>query len=117
MPGFKEALERRREVVGVVRAPGVYIAASSEDIDFLCEPTRPVVDVEVERLEELRPSSLATVEVAFFAEVLEVLMVGEHFHTVSGSFQVVTPVLEGVDDGEEFLVVNVVVPLGRCHGA
>ena len=36
---------------------------------------------------------------------------------MAGAFQVVAPVLEGLDDGEKFLVVDVVVAFCWCHSA
>ena len=52
---------------------------------------------------------------SFFEEVLKILMVGEDFDSVTGAFQIVSPVLEGIDDGKEFLVMDVIVAFGGCH--
>ena len=42
-------------------------------------------------------------------KVCKVIMVGPNFENLGVSFKVVSPVLEGLDDGKEFFVVNVVV--------
>ena len=45
----------------------------------------------------------------FGTEVSKVVVVGPNFENLGVSFQVVSPVLEGFDDGKEFFVVDVVV--------
>ena len=46
------------------------------------------------------------------AEVGEVFVVHENLHWERGTMKVVVPRFQGVDDGEEFLVVDIVVAFG-----
>jgi len=45
-------------------------------------------------------------------EVLQVLMVGDNIDRCASSFEVVLPMFEGIVDGHECFVVNIVVGLG-----
>ena len=42
-------------------------------------------------------------------EVSQILVVGEKSDRVFGSLEVVSPVVKGVDDGEQFAIIDVVV--------
>lgn len=93
---------------------GIHVAATGEDIGFGAKFPRSVIDVKVEVFEKFRPSCLSSIEMSFLVEVLKVFVVGKDFDTVTGTFKVMAPVIECVD---EFLVVDVVVLLGGGHGA
>jgi hypothetical protein len=43
-------------------------------------------------------------------------VIGDHVHQSSTAFQVLMPVLEGLKDGEEFLVISVIVEFHRING-
>ena len=45
----------------------------------------------------------------FCTEVSKVVMVGPNFKNLGVSFEVVSPVFEGFDNGKEFFIMNVVV--------
>ena len=45
----------------------------------------------------------------FRTEVSKVVMIGPNFENLEVSLEIVSPVFEGLDDGKEFFVVNVVV--------
>ena len=68
------------------------------------------MDGEVVRRQLHQPSGLAAVEARLGHEPLQVLVVGPDFDP-GGAFEVVSPLLEGVDDGEELLIVYRVVDL------
>jgi len=42
-------------------------------------------------------------------KVLEVLVIGEHEYNMCGAFQVVVPLSEGLKDGKQFLVINLII--------
>ena len=65
--------------------------------------------VKVRKVDE--PAGLSSVEVLGGTEVGEVFVVGEDLDRERGSMEVVSPRLQGADDGEEFSVVNVIVSL------
>jgi len=66
-------------------------------------------DFEVDTGKLLHPASLLAVEYFSRSKVLKVLVVQEHLHLVYSAFAVSSPVFEGVDDREKFLVVDFVV--------
>ena len=43
-------------------------------------------------------------------------MVGEDLYQKRGAMEVVVPRLQGTNDGDEFVVVDVVIALGRGEG-
>ena len=112
---LKEALQVVCLQIGVVGVTWVDIPSPGEHVDLLGESTRSMVDVKVEGAEEFGPTSLSAVEVSLFEKVLKVFVVGKDLDAMAGAFQVVAPVLEGLDDGEKFLVVDVVVEFGGGH--
>jgi len=50
-------------------------------------------------------------------EVLEVLVIGEDAYNMCRAFQVVVPLSEGLKDGEQLLVIDLIVELGQLHPA
>ena len=112
---LKEALQVVCLQIGVVGVTWVDIPSPGEHVDLLGESTRSMVDVKVEGAEEFGPTSLSAVEVSLFEKVLKVFVVGKDLDAMAGAFQVVAQVLEGLDDGEKFLVVDVVVAFCWCH--
>ena len=97
---LKEALQVVCLQIGVVGVTWVDIPSPGEHIDLLGESARSMVDVKVEGAEEFGPTSLSAVEVSLFEKVLKVFVVGKDLDAMAGAFQVVAPVLEGLDDGE-----------------
>lgn len=71
-------------------------------------------DDEVERRKEHAPTGLPAVELGLSHESLEVRVIRQHFDGESGPFQIVAPVLEGVDDSEEFLIGRTIIQLGAA---
>ena len=68
-----------------------------------------VDDCEVKLGEEEGPSCLSSGEFLLCAKICKIIMICPNFENLGVSFKVVLPVLEGLDDGKEFFVVNVVV--------
>ena len=66
--------------------------------------------------EVLSPSCLPTVQVLPFHEPLQIRMVVPDVTLVLGSFQVMAPLLQGVNDREHFFVRHQVVSFFRAHG-
>ena len=64
---------------------------------------------EVVLLEEMGPSSLLMIEILGFFEVGEILMVGEDLKRVDGVDKVVTPFLQGENDGSHLQVCSMVI--------
>src|SRR5882724_7158261 len=94
---------------------GINIIAMGQRIWFGTQPSCPVADQVVESREVLRPMDLATRELLSGCEVLEVLMVGEHEHDMCRALEVVAPLSEGLEYGEQFLIIDLVIELCRLH--
>ena len=45
----------------------------------------------------------------WLTEVCQIFMVGEQGDGVTGALEVVAPVVQSVDDGEQFLIVDIIV--------
>ena len=105
---------------GVVTVPlfWVDVPTASKCVGFGSELTGAEADNHVELGKVLGPSGLAAGKEFCGGEVLEVLVVRNDVYRSTGPFEVVPPDLEGFEDGEEFLVVGVVVQLrsGKSAG-
>ena len=66
-------------------------------------------EVEVEIHKVQKPASLMMIETLGGVEEGEVFVVGEDLDWQGGAMKVMTPSLEGMDDGEEFLIIDVVI--------
>ena len=63
------------------------------------------------------PMDLVTSELLGGCKVFEVLVIGEHEYNMSRAFQVVTPLSEGLKDGEQLFVIDLIVELCWLHAA
>jgi len=63
--------------------------------------------VKVSKVQE--PTSLTTVEFLSYHEVLKVLVVHSNFHWISCSFKKMSPLFQGPDDSQHFLVVDLII--------
>ena len=59
---------------------------------------------------------LLAVERLGLAEVGEVLVVGKDLHRERGAMEVMAPGLQGANDSEEFVIIDIVVTLSRGEG-
>ena len=88
------------DVVGVTR----------QGIGFTGFLSRDLMDGEREVREELSPAGLPIRQLGRVVEDFEILMIGENFKLMRTTFEVMSPFTKSLDDGEEFLIINVVVP-------
>jgi hypothetical protein len=56
---------------------------------------------------------LAAAKVASGSKILKILVVSENLSWLGRKFQVVSPMFEGNNDGQEFLVIDLIVCLSR----
>ena len=103
---------------GVVTVPlfWVDVPPASECVGLRSEFTGSEPDDHVELRQVLRPSGLSAGQELRCREVLQVLVVRYNVYRSSGPFEVVPPDLECLEDGEEFLVVRVVVQFRSGEG-
>ena len=69
----------------------------------------------VELGEELRPAGLTTSQDLGGGEIHQILVVSDHINRGSGAFKIMSPVLEGLEDGQQLLVMGVIVQLWSGH--
>ena len=91
----------------------VDVPMASEGIRLCSEASRVEADGKVELGEVLRPAGLTAGQDLGAGEILQVLVVSDHISRRGGALKVVSPVLEGLKDGQELLVMGVIVQL-RC---
>ena len=63
-----------------------------------------------------KPTCLAVVKCLGLTEIGQVLVVGEDLYWEGGAVEIVAPRLQGVNDCEEFSIVDVVVAFGGGEG-
>ena len=89
----------------------VDVPSSSQCIRFCSEFSGAETDDEIEAGEVLRPPGLPAGEEFGRGEVLQILVVSYYIDRKSGAFKVVSPNFESGEDGQEFLIMSVVVQL------
>ena len=89
----------------------VDVPTASEGIGFHSEASRAEADGKVELGEVLRPVDLMAGQDLGAGEILQVLVVGDHIDQRGRALEVVSPVLEGLEDGQELLVMGIIVQL------
>ena len=89
----------------------VNIPTASEGIGLCSEASRAEADGKVELGEVLQPAGLTAGQDLGAGEILQVLVVSDHINQRGGTLKVVSPVLEGLGDGQELLVMGIIVQL------
>jgi len=109
----EDGLEVVRVDCGVASIPPfrIDIPSSSESIQFSAETTRAESDDKVELGEVLGPPPphLPPDQYLGSRKILKVLMIHNNVDGIGWTFQIVSPNLESFKDGEQFLVVCIVV--------
>ena len=70
--------------------------------------------VKIDVLQEHHPSCLSARQFLWLAEVHEIFMVSEEDYQVAHALEIMSPMIQGVDNSKEFLVIDIIVPL--CRG-
>ena len=89
----------------------VDVPTASEGIRLCSEASRVEVDGKVELGEVLRPAGLMAGQDLGAGEVLQVLVVGDHINRGGRALKVMSPVLEGLKDGQQLLVMGIIIQL------
>ena len=66
-------------------------------------------NLQVEVSEIKQPLGLTAVKVLGLMEVYQLLMVSEDLYGESGAMEVMSPGLQGMDDGKEFPVIDAII--------
>ena len=99
--------------VSVVPIPlfWVDVPMASEGIGLCSKVSRAEADGKVELGEVLRPVGLTAGQDLGAGEILQVLVVSDHIDWRGRALEVVVPVLEGLKDGQQLLVMGIIVQL------
>ena len=89
----------------------VNVPMASEAIRLCSEASRAEADGKVELGEVLRPAGLTAGQDLGAGEILQVLVISDHIDQRGGTLKVVSPVLEGLEDGQQLLVMGIIVQL------
>ena len=89
----------------------VDVPMASEGIGLCSKASRAEADGEVELGEVLQPMGLMVGQDLGAGEELQVLVVSDHIDCRGRALEVMSPVLEGLEDGQQLLVMGVIVQL------
>ncbi len=92
----------------------VVVITSGEEISFLVLGPRLMMKHEVVLSKLSDPVCLSLVQILRESEILEVLVVHPDFYVLSGAHEVMAPFRKCKHDGEQFLVIDLIVSF---HGA
>ena len=107
----EDGLEVVRVDYGIASIPPfrIDVPLSSESIQFCAETTRTEPDDKVELGKVLGPPHLPLGQYLGRRKILKVLMIHNNVDGIGWTFQIVPPNLESSKDGEQFLILCVVV--------
>ena len=113
----EDGLEVVRVDCGVASIPPfrIDVPSSSESIWFCAEMTRMEPDDKVELGKVLGPPRLPPGQYLGSRKILKVLIIHNNVNGIGQTFQIVPPNLESFKDGQQFLVMCVVVQLRRSE--
>jgi len=107
----EDGLEVVRVDCGIASIPSfrINVPLSSESIRFCAEMTRAEPDDKVELGEVLGLPCLPPDQYLGSRKILKVLIICDNINGIGQTFQIVLPNLESFEDGEQFLVMCVIV--------
>jgi hypothetical protein len=103
------------ESVAILPPFRIDIRLSSESVRFAPLSSWSVLNGEIETRKVFGPASLSSSEEFCGGKVFEVLVVGNDVDHVRKSFEIRPKLLESDEDGEELIVINVIVELCGSH--
>ena len=84
---------------------------ASEGIGLCSEVSRVKADGEIELGEVLQPVGLMVGQDLGAGEILQVFVVSDHIDQRGRALKVMSPVLEGLEDGQQLLVMGTIIQL------
>ena len=72
-----------------------------------------MIEDEIITGQEFSPTGLTTVQDLCGHEGFKILVIGANTERVFGSFKIVTPVVEVFDNGEHFMIMDIVIAFHR----
>ena len=108
---------RKEGDVGVVRViRREKIRAAGEGVGPSQEFSGDMDHFEVEVCKVNKPACLSAIKCLGLSEISEVFMVGEDLYRERRAKKVMAPGFQGANDSEEFVIIDIVVPLSRGEG-
>ena len=98
--------------IGVISLFRVDVPLSSQCVRFCAEPTGSELNSQIELSEVFGPSRLSASEEFRGREILQILVIGNNVDRGTGAFEIVTPSSEGLEDGQQFFVVHIIIKFG-----
>src|SRR5215467_10612812 len=111
------AIMRIDRRVAIIPPFWVDVPTSSESVRLCSELSGTEPDDKVELGKELAPASLSTSKNLRGGEIFQILVVRDNVDRERSTFKVMSPDTEGLEDGQKFLVMSVIVSLGGVKGA
>jgi hypothetical protein len=112
-----KVLRTEDDLLAVIFSVGnVVVRHAGEGVGLGIGLSGTVDEREVKAGEVEGPLALSSAEVLCGAPVVEVAVVSDNLERLGRSFQEVSPVLEGLNDGEHLPVVDLVIAFGLLHG-
>ena len=101
--------------IGVISLFRVDVPSSSQCVRLRTKPTGSEPNSQIELSKVFGPSCLLASQEFRGQEILQVLVVGNDVNWGTRAFEVVMPLSEGLEDGQKFFVVHVVIEFGACE--
>ena len=92
----------------------VNVIASGKSVGFGTQTPGAKTDNKMKMRKILRPPGLPAGQEFRRRKILQVFVVGNHVNRNTGTLEIVAPNLERLEDSKKFLVMGVIVQLGRC---
>jgi len=113
---YRKEFQSEEHNIGIVVGAGTMVGSAGERIWFTHQLPGFVMECEVEVGEVERPSGLPPVQLLGHHKVLQVLVVRPDLAPMFCALDKVLPLLEGLNDRQHLLVVDLVVPLDGGQG-
>jgi len=111
----KEGIREQRDVL-IIGVNWSMVNATGEGIGRSEMAAGDVMEEEVVFGQRQLPASLSSGQLLCGPKVQKVLMISENNHRMGVSLEKVSPCFKSADDGEEFAIVDLIIPLRRVQG-
>ena len=112
---MNEKVVRKKSDIGIIRR-SVRASKMREGISRSHSGAGDMSKMEVEVLEEHHPACLSVRQLLWLAEIREILMISEENDWVTRALEVMLPMIQGMDNSEEFPVIDIIVAFCRGEG-
>ena len=104
----------KKSNIGIIRR-SIGVGETRKSVGGSHSRARNVSKVKIEVLQEHHPSCLSARQLLWLVEVCEIFMVGEEGYWVDHALEIVSPMIQGVDNSKEFPIINVIISFCRSE--